>query len=417
MMDTFKRWIKKYLKRVYAYFFLKFSNPVSVKYQNNDLVLDSPYTPPENNPAYQKETHPDIPDSTLKLLAFYLPQFHPVPENDRFWGKGFTEWHNVARALPLFPGHYQPRLPGELGFYDLRVEEVMARQIELARQYGIYGFCFHHYFLNNKAVLRDPLNLFLKNKQLNFPFCLHWANEPWTVRWDGEREMGGILIDQTHDDNENRKFIEDALPALRDERYIRIEGKPMLLIYRPSLFPDFRKTADAWRNFCRANGLGGLYLIMVRTFFDPAKNPEKYGCDAAVEFPPHKGFCVSKKMKVPFYISNFEGEIFDYRSMAAFSMVQKPPPYTLFRGVMSGWDNTARTKAAKIYYGSSPEIYQQWLAKLAKYTRENLPADRQLIFINAWNEWGEGAYLEPDRKYGYAYLNATARALIEESEK
>ena len=261
--------------------------------------------------------------------------------------------------------------------------------------------------------MREPVNLFLKNKELNFPFCLHWANEPWTVRWDGEREKGGILLNQTHDEDENRGFIEDALVAFRDERYIRIDGKPVLLIYRPALFPDFKKTASMWRKFCIEQGLNGLYVVMVQTFFDDTKDPRKYNCDAAVEFPPHQGFCVPKKLKVPFYGDRFEGEIIDYQKLAAFSMKKKKPAYTLFRGVMPGWDNTARTKNAKIYYGSSPAVYYKWLERLAKYTKNKLPADRRFLFINAWNEWAEGAYLEPDKKFGYAYLNATARALIE----
>ena len=226
---------------------------------------------------YEKEEIPAIPESTLKLIAFYLPQFHPFEENDRFWGKGFTEWHNVTRALPVFQGHYQPKLPGELGFYDLRLKEVLERQVELAKQYGIHGFCFHHYFLNSRPVMRQPFNIFLQNKDLKLPFCVHWANEPWTIRWDGNRNREGILLDQTHDDNENMAFIRDLAPALRDDRYIRIGSRPVLLIYRPALFPDFRKTSEMWREFCLKNEIGDPYLVMVRTLFDKDKTPDDYG--------------------------------------------------------------------------------------------------------------------------------------------
>ena len=393
-----RRKIKEALKHVYARIFL---NTFS-KFSDNSLG---------HKPKYEKEEFPSITKTSIKPIAFYLPQFHPFKENDDFWGKGFTEWKNVRRAEPLFQSHNQPRIPGEMGYYDLRNKGVFQRQIELAKQYGIYGFFFHHYYLENRSIMRKPINLFLENKDLDFPFCLHWANEPWTVRWDGEREKGGILLKQTHDDAENMGFIKDTLLAFKDKRYIRIDDKPVLLIYRPALFPDLKKTAEVWREYCRENGLKGLYLVMVQTFFDNTKDPQKYGCDAAVEFPPHQGFCISKKLDFPFHSDNFEGEIIDYQKMAAFSMQKKKPPYTLFRGIMPDWDNTARTKQAKIYHGSSPAVYQEWLTNLGKYTKNNLPPDQQFVFINAWNEWAEGAYLEPDNKYGYAYLNATARAL------
>ncbi|MCF6341204.1 MAG: glycoside hydrolase family 99-like domain-containing protein [Bacteroidales bacterium] len=410
-----KKRIKEGLKKVYARFFLNTLSKYSAADSKQARITKTNKLPSgnfaKNGPEYEKEEFPGIPETSVKPIAFYLPQFHPFEENDEFWGEGFTEWKNVSRAKPLFEGHYQPRIPGELGYYDLREKSVLQRQIELAKQYGIYGFCFHHYYLEHKTVMRKPLNLFLKNKDLDFPFCLHWANEPWTVRWDGEREKGGILLRQTHDEAENMGFIEDALPALRDERYIRIDGKPVLLIYRPALFPDFKNTAESWRKYCRENGLNGLYLVMVQTFFDKTKDPLKYNCDAAVEFPPHQGFCVPKKLGVPFHSGKFEGEIFDYQKLASFSMKKKKPSYTLFRGVMPGWDNSARTKNAKIYHGSSPAVYEKWLTGLGRYTKNTLPADRQFLFINAWNEWAEAAYLEPDRKYGYAFLNATARAL------
>ncbi len=411
--------IKELVKRIYSKIFLRTfnnsyqedmdrANPKSLNI--HDYIINN-YNSQASVPEYENEEVQEIASTTIKPIAFYLPQFHPFDENDRFWGKGFTEWHNVTRAVPLFKGHYQPKLPGELGYYDLRLKEVFSRQIEMAKNHGIFGFCFHHYFLNNKPVMRTPMNLFLSNPDLKMPFCLHWANEPWTVRWDGEREKGGILLNQTHDDAENLGFIKDAINIFKDERYITVDGKPVLLIYRPALFPNFKKTAAIWRKYCLKNGLNGLYIVMVQTFFDEAKDPKNYDCDASVEFPPHQGFCVPKKLKESFFIDNFEGEIIDYQKLAAFSMRKKAPNYTLFRGIMPGWDNTARTKAAKIYHGSSPEVYQKWLNKLVKYTEENLPEDRQLLFINAWNEWAEGAYLEPDRNFGYAYLNATSRAI------
>lgn len=420
--------VKHFLKKIYANLFLEgsFSSELSYDEINQQIEEDarivlinniSPYEPPEEQAAYETENTDSIPNTTIKPIAFYLPQYYPFKENDDFWGKGFTEWRNVTRAVPLFPGHYQPRLAGELGYYDLRLKEIMQRQIELASNHGIYGFCFHHYYLNHKPLMRKPLDLFLKNKDLDFKFCLNWANEPWTVRWDGENQKGGILLNQTHDDSENMGFIKDALASFRDERYIRVDGKPVLLVYRPALFPDFNNTAIIWRKFCKDQGLNGLYIVMVQTFFDKTKDPQKYGCDAAVEFPPHQGFIVPKKLDEPYYTNELNIKVFDYKKLAAFSMKKQKPTYTLYRGIMPGWDNSARTKEANVYYGSSPQVYKEWLTKLGQYTVKTLPADRQFIFINAWNEWAEGAYLEPDRKYGYAYLNATSRALIDISRK
>lgn len=372
----------------------------------------NPYLAPESDPEYEKEMAIGLPESTLKLIAFYLPQFHPFPENDRFWGKGFTEWHNVTRAQPVFKGHHQPKLPGELGFYDLRLKPVMERQIELARRHGIHGFCFHHYFLNAKPVMRMPFNIFLENPDLDIPFCLHWANEPWTIRWDGNRNREGVLLDQAHDDHENMAFIRDIAPALRDKRYIRVGNRPVLLIYRPALFPDFRKTSEMWKSFSIQNGIEEPYLVMMRTLFDKDKKPDDYGFDAAVEFPPHLSIRIDVKSTVELFDPSFPGYLYDYQAVADESLGMPSPDYTLFRGIMPRWDNTARNRAATIYHGADPFRYEKWLTGLGRYSIKHLPTDRRFIFINAWNEWAEGACLEPDRKYGYAWLNATARALL-----
>lgn len=372
----------------------------------------SPFLSSKEFPWYENETKFLIPESTVKLLAFYLPQFHPFEENNRFWGKGFTEWHNVARALPVFQGHYQPRIPGELGYYDLRLPEVLYRQVELAKNHGISGFCFHHYFLNSKPVMRTPFNLFLQNPELEFPFCVHWANEPWTIRWDGNRNREGVLLDQVHDDAENMAFIRDLLPALADKRYIKTGNRPVLLVYRPALFPDFRKTADQWKEFCLNNGVGELFLVMVKTLFDKDAVPETYGFDAAVEFPPHLSPRMQINDSITLHNQHFTGQICDYKHVMEESMRQKPPEYTLFRGIMPQWDNTARNISATIYHGAEPSLYQDWLSCLIEYSKNILPENQKFIFINAWNEWAEGAYLEPDERYGFAWLNATARAVM-----
>ncbi len=346
---------------------------------------------------------------TTKLIAFYLPQFHPIPENDLWWGEGFTEWTNVKKAKPNFKGHYQPRKPGELGYYDLRDIEIQKRQIGLAQQFGIYGFCFYYYWFSGKRLLERPLNQFLENQDLDFPFCICWANENWTRRWDGlENE---ILIAQKHASDDHQKFIRDIAPILKDKRYIRINGKPLLLVYRLSLLKNPFEVAKIWRQECINLGIGEIYLAAVQSF--DIRDPRPYNFDAAIEFPP---FSIP-----PIYVDHsslkinnpkFTGTIQDYRLTAALKMLEAPSDYVRFRTVMPSWDNTARRQNNSLaFINSTPAVYKKWLQAAIQYTKTHLPADSQYVFINAWNEWGEGAYLEPDERYGLDYLQATQEAL------
>jgi glycosyltransferase involved in cell wall biosynthesis len=346
----------------------------------------------------------------IRLIAFYLPQFHPVAENDRFWGKGFTEWTNTSKAKPLFEGHDQPRLPGELGFYDLRLKEVQRRQIELARQAGISGFCYHHYWFMGKKVLDLPLRQILEDPSLDFPFCVSWANEAWTAAWDGVSSEG-VLIPQHHSAEDDLAFLAAIAPALTDPRYIRVHGKPLLSVYRPGLFPDMRATADRWRKFAIESGVGELYLALVHNVDDAIVDPREHGFDAAIEFPPACLECVDVRDQVRPYEAGYPRNIYSYQELVRCALDRPAPDYTLLRGIMPGWDNTARRKDGTLYLGSSPDRYQAWLEGLCRYTRAHLPPGERLIFVNAWNEWAEGAYLEPDRKYGFAYLNRTAAAM------
>lgn len=343
----------------------------------------------------------------VKAIAFYLPQFHPIPENDAWWGKGFTEWNNVTRAMPQFLGHYQPRLPGDLGFYDLRLPEVMRQQIELARDYGIHGFCFHHYWFNGRRLLELPVQNLLKDKSLDINFCLCWANENWSRRWDGSEHE--ILMPQDHSPEDDLAFIDDLIPAFQDERYIRVDGKPVLIVYRASLFPDIAATAVRWRARVKERGLDGIYLVVARSL--DSINPNEIGFDAAVEFPPNNCNTANIAYQQTIVNNDFVGAVYDYRELALRQGKVDSAEFVCHKTVMPSWDNCARKlSAASSFVNVTPGLYARWLDDALEVTLRR-PPEQRLLFINAWNEWAEGAYLEPDRRYGYANLNATASVL------
>lgn len=348
-------------------------------------------------------------DYGVKIIAFYLPQFHPIPENDSWWGKGFTEWTNVTKAVPQFPGHYQPRLPSDLGFYDLRLPEVQNQQIALARNYGIYGFCFHYYWFSGKRLLEKPLFQFFsrKEKEFDFPFCLCWANENWTRRWDG---LGNsILLSQKHEKEDDLKFIRDIEPFFRDSRYIKINGKLLLIVYRVNLFPkeNVLRMVDVWRKYCKRNGLGELCLVAAQTF-GFSEDPRDWGFDAAVEFPPHNMNLPIINRRMHIVNPDFEGFIHDFKKYFQDKPYLSKTPYTLFKTVFPEWDNTPRMlNRGHIFYGAGKYTYKEWLTDVLTFTNKNYTGNEKIVFINAWNEWAEGAYLEPDRRNGYSYLKIT----------
>lgn len=344
------------------------------------------------------------------LIAFYLPQYHPIPENDRWWGPGFTEWHNVVRARPNFDAHYQPHLPSELGYYDLRVPETRALQAELARSHGVTAFCYYHYWFSGMRLLQRPLDDILASGAPDFPFCACWANENWTRNWDGRDEE--ILIAQHYRDEDAARFIADLLPMLADRRYVRVRGRPLLLVYCAHAIPDPVRWSQIWRGEARRAGHPDLYLACVQSVHQPRGDPRTIGYDAAVEFPPHW----TRSNVVTEIVADrrpaFRGEVLDYISCAKDMLARPAPAYPLFRGVMPGWDNTARGQdRSHVFVNSEPGNYGRWLRALIEQSRASQPIDERLIFINAWNEWAEGCHLEPDIRYGRAFLEATARAL------
>jgi lipopolysaccharide biosynthesis protein len=360
-------------------------------------------------------------DSDPRLVAFYLPQFHPIKENDEVWGTGFTEWSNVTAAVPRFVGHYQPILPADFGFYDLRVDEIMADQIALAKKHGIYGFAFYYYWFSGKRLLERPIDTFLKHREWDFNFVICWANENWTKRWDGRHD--DVIVAQQYREEDPKQFIKDVENILLDPRYIRENGKPVLIVYRVSDLKDPARYARIWREYFRQEHKQELHLVLVMGF--DTTDPRAYGFDAGIEFPPltvvvKKNTFENKELppanvKGKLLDPNFEGGIVDYRKVAFNKKLDQPYEFPAYRGVMPSWDNEARKKGkGASFHNVSPDIYGHWLKRLL--VQELGQKSAPLLFINAWNEWAEGTVLEPTRHYGHAVLNRTTEVLAEVSQ-
>jgi lipopolysaccharide biosynthesis protein len=354
----------------------------------------------------------------VRLIAFHLPQFHPTVENDRWWGKGFTEWTNVAKARPLFRGHDHPRLPADLGYYDLRLPEAREAQAELARRYGIEGFCYWHYWFHGHEVLQRPVEQILASGEPDFPFCLAWANESWSRSWLGdERE---VLIEQTYSDNDDRAHARWLARAFADPRYIRIHGRPMLVVYKPGALPDARRTTDIFRQECSRVGLPEPYLVGIDAHC-PLTDMRQLGFDMTEHHEPQLGvlgpdaFCdaasFSKfRRNLGKGVVNSTFKIYSYAESTEL-MARVRPAFPHFPCCFVSWDNTARRgHHAIVMIGSTPELFQRQLEGMAKGVLHK-DRDERVIFINAWNEWAEGMYLEPDSTFGHAYLEAVARVI------
>ena len=365
-------------------------------------------------------------DESIRVIAFYLPQYHPIPENDAWWGKGFTEWTNVTKARPLFRGHYQPHLPADLGFYDLRVAESREAQAELARQYGVTGFCYYHYWFSGKRLLHRPFDEVLTSGRPNFPFCLCWANEKWTRIWDGGESgrESEVLMEQTYSEQDDLAHIRWLARAFADHRYIRVENKPLFIIYRAHKLPDVRTTTAIWRDECRHLGIGEIFLCRIDTGADVLP-PEEVGLDAAVEFQPDwfslgyplgsRGLRQSRWSDLKFFLRRkllgHDITAQNYRHLVSTMSRRNQPDYLRFPCVTPSWDNSPRRRRGPtVFIESSPKLFHQWLvATLANLAKsKNTP---RLLFVNAWNEWGESNHLEPDQRYGRSYLEALKEAL------
>jgi lipopolysaccharide biosynthesis protein len=349
--------------------------------------------------------------STARVIAYYLPQFHPIPENDEWWGKGFTEWTNAGNARRRFPGHYQPHVPADLGYYDLRVPETRAAQAELARSFGIEAFCYYDYWFAGKRLLNRPLDEVVASGEPDFPFCVCWANETWTGVWHGAPKR--ILIEQTYPGVEDhRRHFETLLPAFQDRRYVRVDGKPVFLIFAPQKLPYVVATVALWREMAREAGLSDLHLVAVAD----AGWAREHGFDGST----------FNKLKVwPLPTQALEFGLFEMLKILGFPRIQRyrhqvrnmpiPLEADSYPMVIPNWDNTPRSGArGLVMLGSTPKRFAAHLQRVLDLTRD-VPREHRLIFIKSWNEWAEGNHLEPDLRYGHQYLEAVRECLSDDA--
>lgn len=405
--------LKVAVSRVKSYFGIK---QFRDQYENNFVFREKEYIPFDSE--YQENI--DFSDKTtdIKMLAFYLPQFHSFKENDEWWGEGFTEWNNTTVCAPRFEGHYQPRTPHrDIGYYDLANIETLRHQAELAKQHGIYGFCFYYYWFSGKRLMEKPVDMLLEHPEIEFPFCLCWANENWTRAWDGQNRS--VLIAQDYSDEDDLRFMADLKKYIDDKRYIRIDGKPLVIVYNPGQIPDCEKSFRTWREEARKLGIGEILIWTCQTANNTAASLhiEDY-IDAEVEFPPHNtwfsDFAIKdmelrgKSATIINYQKLVEGWTQIYQAKKD-EQTQKP----VHRACMMAWDNAARRKDNWFTYNcfSLKSLYD-WVLLISGQARRDFSENERFVFVNAWNEWAEGTYLEPDERFGYANINTVSKALF-----
>ena len=354
----------------------------------------------------------------IRALGVVLPQFHPIPENNEWWGKGFTEWTNVAKAKPQFRGHYQPHIPADLGFYDLRLEEARIHQAELAKEYNIYGFCYYHYWFHGKRLLERPIDEIVASGKPDFPFCLCWANEPWNRNWDGFNHK--VLQDQVYSDEDHLNHITYLIEIFKDKRYIKVDGRPLFIVYKAKSIPNVREMLDIWNKEAKKAGFEkGVYFLST-TASGFHENPDSFGFEGSWDFLPHVftefnkiSFISRIFIKIKSLFGKRSNRLILYKTIVnkAIQTYRHFKEWKKFPCVCPCWDNTPRRQTnAWILHNSTPELYEKWLAstcdKFEPYSEEE-----NFVFINAMNEWAEGNHLEPDLKWGLKYLEATKRIL------
>ena len=355
--------------------------------------------------------------TNARVIAYYLPQFHPIPENDDWWGKGFTEWTNVGKAQQLFSGHYQPRVPADLGYYDLRVPEVREAQAELAKNAGVEGFAYWHYWWAGKRLIERPFNEVLQSKKPDFPFCLAWANETWSGIWLGN--PGKILMEQTYPGKEDyEKHFYAILEAFHDPRYIKVDGKPLFVVYRPLNIPDVSAYFDLWNNLAVKNGLKGIYFVgvggpyqakkILDLGFDGVNTTGTYDAKTKIEGRIKHIL----RMKIAEKVGGVMLNKYNYEDIINNLYTEHEKIETVYPSILPQWDNSPRSgRRSVIYTGSTPELFKkniQTALDLINHKKD----EHKILFLKSWNEWAEGNYVEPDLKYGHGYLDALKETIL-----
>lgn len=362
-----------------------------------------------------------------RVIAMYLPQFHPIPENDKYWGKGFTEWNNVAKARPLFKGHYQPHIPADLGFYDLRMPEVREAQAKMAREAGVEGFMYWHYwFGNGKMLLEKPFEWVLESGNPDFPFCFGWANHDWSTKtWtkDGSTFQNNMIAEQLYPGREDyEKHFYYCLPAFKDHRYITVDEKPLFLVYDPLAVPDMKFFIEVWQELAVKNGLKGIHFVgtqegrkssmqsILNMGFDSVNNRGMWEAEAAA-----LGSKWIRRLHTFLnrHINTAALFKYEYKDVMAHLITENEYLENCYPTIISGYDRTPRAGAkARIYHNATPEHFKEHVHDVLKCV-ENKQDEHKIVFLKSWNEWGEGNHMEPDMKYGHGFLDALSDEIFE----